>query len=460
MQVATNVDDIFNEVVEEIQAHGHIKTDRTGVGTKSRFGILKRFNIRDGRIALKTTKQIFHRSFIHESLWFISGSTDLKYLCDHNIKIWDSWVNSKTAKYRNLTNDEMLKEIFNVTHPNIKNRTLAKHGFDPENENVYVLNFNGVPEDLELTFDLPVDFKDKVVNGDYLEAILFFWYRNVFGKSPTKLLSGDIGSGAYGAMWRNIEDVRRLPFDATDSDRAAEMVSKGFTYEGATDGPSGLSEIWTRNIDQLANAIKLLKTDPTSRRIIVATFDPRMVDFCSLPPCHSWYLFWTRKLSCQERQDILAKQLLEQAVDNPEVIPYELPQAPDTPLTDDEIHALLNSWTNVPEYAISCMIVCRSQDNLVGTPFNVAQYALLTHMVAEVVNMVPEDLVWVGSDVHIYSNHFELLKEEQSREPFYESDPRVVFKRKITDIDDFKFEDIEIVGYDKYHPAIKYPVAV
>lgn len=101
-----------------------------------------------------------------------------------------------------------------------------------------------------------------------------------------------------------------------------------------------------------------------------------------------------------------------------------------------------------------------SQDLPVGTPFNIAQYSLLTHMVAQVTGMIAEDFIWVGGDTHIYQNQMELVDKQLGRSPYLETIARVELNPNVREIDDFCYEDISIVGYDEYHPPIKYPVAV
>jgi thymidylate synthase len=348
----------YLSIVEDILDHGIEKGDRTGTGTISTFGQVMRFDISNNTLPLLTTKRIYHRSFIHETLWFLSGSTDIGYLKDHGISIWDSWVNPKTARY------------------------------DADGE----------------------------------------------------LTGGSIGPGAYGSMWRNINDVRIVPVVESEL-----YQQKGFIVRGTLDRGTAPTCVVERKIDQIQNVITQLKENPDSRRIIVHAFDNRMTDFCELPPCHSFFQFNTRELTLQEREDWFRHN-------NP--IHFSKPQP-----NDPEQFALYMDECKVPRRTLSCLLFARSQDLLVGTPFNVPQYALLTMMIAQVVGMATEDFIWVGGDVHIYKDQLNMVGEQLSRDVI-EQVSSVSLNPLVTNIDDFTFEDIDVLGYNEYHPAIKYPVSV
>ena len=158
-----------------------------------------------------------------------------------------------------------------------------------------------------------------------------------------------------------------------------------------------------REIDQLANAIRMIVENPTSRRIIVNAWNPGELEQMALPPCHAFFQFFVanNKLSLQMYQ--------------------------------------------------------RSCDMFLGVPFNIASYSLLLHMVAQVTNLHPGEFVHVLADAHIYHNHFEQVKEQLSRNPF--PLPKLWLNPEVKNIDDFKMEDIKLENY-KYHPAIKAEMAV
>lgn len=261
----------YLDLLRYIQNEGVLKSDRTGTGTKSVFGYQMRFNLEDG-FPLLTTKKVHLRSIIHELLWFIAGDTNIKYLKDNGVSIWDEWA------------DE----------------------------------------------------------------------------------NGDLGP-VYGHQWRSWP---------------------------APDG---------RSIDQLANVVDQIRKTPDSRRLIVSAWNPAEVDKMALPPCHSLFQFYVAggKLSCQLYQ--------------------------------------------------------RSADTFLGVPFNIASYALLTMMVAQCCGLVPGTFVHTLGDAHIYTNHFEQVALQLTREP--KPLPRMIINPEKKDIFNFVYEDFELTGYDPW-PAIKAPVAV
>ncbi|MEI9922066.1 MAG: thymidylate synthase [Bacteroidota bacterium] len=158
-----------------------------------------------------------------------------------------------------------------------------------------------------------------------------------------------------------------------------------------------------RHIDQIAKVLHQIKTKPDSRRHIVTAWNPAEVDNMALPPCHALFQFYV---------------------------------ANDT---------------------LSCQLYQRSADFFLGVPFNIASYALLTHMVAQQCDLKAGDFVWTGGDVHLYSNHFDQAKLQLTREPL--PLPTLSIKRKPSTIFEYNFEDFEILNYQA-HPSIKAPIAV
>lgn len=403
----------YLDLLESIVDTGHYKGDRTGTGTYSKFGQLMRFDLTDNKLPLLTTKQMYHKSFCHETLWFISGSTDIKYLKDHGISIWDSWVIPETATYRELS----LKE---------RSELLSRKGQGAVD--AYVDHI----EDIRGRFGEMKDLTPQVVD-------LHHCFLDKYDIPRQVLASGSIGPGAYGAMWRNIEDTRVIPYNAEESYKA-----KGFSIIASV---GNAQSVVSRKIDQLQNAIGLLRTNPDSRRVIVHTFDNRMVDFCALPPCHSFFQFLTRELRLHER----AKWFENNVSPKTDV-------GLDNGTAGDDLHAFYDEH-GVPRRALTCLLYQRSMDTPVGAPFNFSQYSLLTHMVAQVTGMVAEEFVHFAGDAHVYADQVDLV-EEQIKRPIIEQTVRLILNPEVKKIDDFIFEDIQIVGYDKYAAAIKYPVAV
>jgi len=253
---------------------GNFRGDRTGTGTYGIFGARMVFDLRNGQLPLLTTKKLHLRSIIHELIWFLQGSTNIKYLNDNKVRIWDEWA------------DE----------------------------------------------------------------------------------NGDLGP-VYGAMWRSWPNP-----------------------DGST-------------VDQITNLINALKNNPKSRRHIVSAWNVSFIDQMALPPCHCLFQFWVSN--------------------------------------DGEL---------------SCQLYQRSCDIFLGVPFNIASYALLTHMIAQVCGLKPGAFVHTFGDFHLYSNHIKQAQEQLSRTPKKEV-AVLRLNPNVKSIFDFKFEDFEITKYDP-HPEIKAPISV
>jgi thymidylate synthase len=158
-----------------------------------------------------------------------------------------------------------------------------------------------------------------------------------------------------------------------------------------------------RRIDQLAGAVELLRRDPDSRRIVVSAWNVGELERMRLLPCHALFQF------------------------------------------------------HVANGALSCQLYQRSADLFLGVPFNIASYALLTHLVAQQVDLDPGEFIWTGGDCHLYLNHLEQARLQLGREPY--PPPRLAIRRRPESLFDYRYEDFEIVGYQS-HPAIRAPVAV
>jgi len=285
----------YHDLVEHVFNNGHRKDDRTNTGTISTFGYQMRFDLKEG-FPLLTTKKVFYKAIIYELLWFIKGDTNIKYLVDHGVKIWNEWP------YENF----------------------KKHS-----------SYQG--ETLE-------EYVDKIkTDANFARE------------------HGDLGP-VYGAQWRNFNGV-----------------------------------------DQLAQVINLIKHQPESRRMILSAWNPAEINNMALPPCHTLIQFY------------------------------------------------------VSNQKLSLQLYQRSGDIFLGIPFNIASYALLLEMVAQVTNLEVGEFVHTIGDAHIYINHIDQLKLQLKREirPL----PTLKLNPNIKDLEDFTFEDIEIIGYDP-HPPIKGVVAV
>ena len=158
-----------------------------------------------------------------------------------------------------------------------------------------------------------------------------------------------------------------------------------------------------RVVDQMARVVEQLRSDPDSRRIIVSAWNVGELDRMALAPCHAFFQFY------------------------------------------------------VAEGRLSCQLYQRSCDIFLGVPFNIASYALLTHMLAAQCDLAPGDFIWTGGDCHLYLNHLEQARQQLAREPY--PLPQLVLRRRPPSLFEYEYEDFEITGY-QHHPAIKAPVAV
>lgn len=338
-------------LMQDILDNGVVKKDRTGVGTLSVFGRQLRFDLKEG-FPLVTTKKVHLKSIIHELLWFLNGDTNVKYLQENGVRIWNEWANEE----------------------------------------------------------------------------------------------GNLGP-VYGKQWREWRDCKVV--ECHDVGRTQQLMQRGYKYIGnmKEDGTTYL--VYEKAHDQISKVIQQLREDPDSRRIIVSAWNVADLDDMALNPCHNYFQFYTTEMSLLERLDWYEVNEPEKFASAP-LINHE-------DIDDEErLHETLDR-EGIPRRKLSCFYMMRSNDYLLGAPFNVASYALLTHMIAQQLNMVPDELVYSGVDVHLYSNHLEQAKLQLTREPY--PLPKLVIKRKPDSIFDYKYEDFELVGYQA-HPHIAAPVAV
>ncbi len=285
----------YLDLCKTILNYGTKKEDRTGTGTISYFGYQMRFDLSEG-FPLVTTKKVHLKSIIHELLWFISGSTNIKYLVDNDVRIWNDWpydIYKKSNEFQGETIEEFAKKI-------------------KESD----------------------EFAKK-------------W--------------GNLGP-VYGKQWRNFGGV-----------------------------------------DQIAELINQIKTNPTSRRLIVSAWNVPEIKDMALPPCHCFMQFY------------------------------------------------------VNDGKLSCQLYQRSADVFLGVPFNIASYALFTMMIAQVTGLKPGVFVHTLGDAHIYLNHLDQINLQLSREP--RNLPTMKINPDVKSIFDFKYEDFKLENYNP-HGTIKGKVAV
>jgi thymidylate synthase len=360
------LDSKYQDLLQDILDNGIVKTDRTGTGTISVFGRQIRHKMSQG-FPLLTTKKMAWKTMVTELIWFLSGSTNIKYLVMNGCHIWDG------DAYKNYS-----KTIEGVID-GYKCGDII--GMQPHIEKWF-----SNPDDLEpLTQE---EFINLIkIDDEFAER----W--------------GELGP-IYGAQWRNWLKVGE-------------------------------------KIDQIQNLIDELKTNPDSRRLMVSAWNVGQLDHMVLPPCHYGFQVYTRKLTGEEMWDLLKKKVGDEKfqlmVDD--IVPF-----------GGGLSEELQVY-NIPKRAISLMWNQRSVDTFLGLPFNIASYGLLLTMIADEMNMVPDELIGNLGDVHLYSNHLEQAKEQIKREPFDLPTVHVM-----DGIFSFGDKDVILENYQS-HPAIKAPLS-
>lgn len=199
-------------------------------------------------------------------------------------------------------------------------------------------------------------------------------------------------------------------------------------------------EFGNKGIDQIQNLINDLKTNPNSRRLMVTAWNVGELENMVLPPCHYGFQVYTRELSLEER-----KQIFEDRGYVCDVWPF-----------NGDWHGEYDGF-GIPTRAISLMFNMRSTDVGLGLSFNLSSYGLLLMMIAKQVNMVPDELIYNGGDVHLYLNHIEPIKEQLTREP-YELPTIKLSDRDVNDISEYTLDDFTLENY-QYHPTIRMPLS-
>ena len=291
----------YLDLLAQVLERGDERLDRTGVGTRSLFGAMVRFDLSDGSVPILTTKRVYWKTAVKEMLWFLTGGTNIRPLLRENVRIWTDWP---LASYRRETGEDISQEAF----------------------------------------------EQRVLDD---EAFAARW--------------GELGP-VYGKQWRR--------------------------WLGA-DG---------REHDQIADLVRTLRENPTSRRMLFHGWNVAELDTMALPPCHMVYQYH---------------------------------------VTSDG--------------RLNCMLMQRSADLVLGCPFNFISSVALQLMLAQQADLRPGEFVWVGGDVHLYLNHLDQAREQLSREP--RPFPQMRLTRRAASIDDYRIEDFEVEGYSP-HDAIKADVAV
>lgn len=333
----------YLDLLNEIKKSGTYKpAAREGMpGTQSLFGYQFRHNLGDG-FPLLTTKKMFWKGVVGELLWFLRGDTNIKYLIDNGINIWNEDAYNYYVKIASANSGADANGIYWDNNDG----TLRMFQFDEFIQKIKGLDKQNLPKWNQYTL-------------------------------------GDCGY-QYGRVWRKWEVTDYFNFKEYPEEHRLN------SYE---------SKI--RIVDQIQNLVNQLKKYPESRRHIVTAIDPGHETDLALYWCHAMFQFNCRPLTLEERHKI-----------SMDLIGHDGIQDRDN-----------NSWhqtydkTGIPKYYLDCQLYQRSADVFLGVPFNIASYALLTHILAEICNMIPGEFIHTFGDVHIYDNHKEAVEEQLSRTP-------------------------------------------
>lgn len=402
-------DSVYLRLLNDIMTNGVMKDTRAG-RAKSIFGAQLRFDLKDG-FPLLTTKKVFTKGIIYELLWFLQrynshGSMNIEYLIRNGVHIWDDdayrWFKNEIAESFSK-NPQSNKFMVCVNDDEV---SLKKGHFEYWIENEVRKN--------------DVEWLKNITKEEFLDLTL--QKVEIWGSFMSRYRFGDLGP-IYGKQWR---------------------CFGGMNY-----------------VDQIQNIIDTLKTNPNDRRMLCVAYNPDQIEDMALPPCHVMMQFYTRELTENERWEVYRKRFNIDLSDkndiSREVRYYNDATSPYSPRKyKKELNKELDE-KGIPTLGLSCMFNMRSVDVCCGLPFNIASYGLLTHMIASVVGMEPDMLIASLGDCHIYENHFDGVKEQLKREG--DDLPILRINRKVDSIDDFKYDDFEIVRYNP-DPPIKYELNV
>jgi thymidylate synthase len=314
--------------------------DRTGTGTISVFGRQIRHKMSEGFPAI-TTKKMAFKTMVTELLWFLRGSSDIRFLWENNCTIWDGdWEkNYKTICSEPYTIEEV---------------------------------------------------KQKVKDGNH------YFNDSMFDMGPI-----------YGKQWRSWGEERQIDLDTSIILRVENGIEK-HPYKEFISKPG---------IDQIANLINDLKTNPDSRRLMVNAWNVGELDQMVLPPCHYGFQVYTRELSLEEKEWQLEKTNCINDIETDRII---YGQEWEKYIEEQYEGIESTQGIKIPTRAISLMWNQRSVDTFLGLPFNIASYGLLLEIIAKLVNMVPDELIGNLGDTHLYLNHIEQAKEQIGKIPWEE----------------------------------------
>lgn len=449
----TEIDTPYEDLLRDVLENGTPKGDRTGTGTRSVFGRQIRYDLAEG-FPLITTKKVHLKSVVYELLFFLHGETNVRWLQERGVKIWDDWadVNGNLGpiyshQWRKFGGrpanrpqpGPKLESGLSATVHGVGSRGLYIHGENPVDDRL--LNtwkgmiarcYSSNKDTYPYYGGKGVFVCDSWLNFDNFRAdvkSLPGWELKASAWDEYQLDKDTVGDGfkyspetcAWVTRATNMRAKGDVTYTLMHTDGRVETVGDPTLFRleygisqgnfsamlrGERSAAGGWSLVGTRDnrggVDQIAKVVEQIRTNPDSRRHVVTAWNPAEVDDMALPPCHALFQFY------------------------------------------------------VADGKLSCQLYQRSADLFLGVPFNIASYALLTHMVAAQAGLEVGEFVWTGGDCHVYDNHVEQVRTQLERDPYPYPSLRLAPRESIFD---YEFEDVEVLGYVS-HPTIKAPIAV
>lgn len=330
---------------------------------------------------------------------------------------------------------------------------ILKNGVDKENRTgVDTRSVFGYQMRFDLQEGFPVPTTKKFAMKPMVSELIWFLEGSTDERRLAEILHGKPREELIGktTIWTANADKQGVDLGYENTDLVKELGPVyGSQWRNWNPFPHDYGRAET-GIDQIAQIVDKLKNNPNDRRIILSAWNVADIEHMALPPCHCLSQFAVNPLRYGTRYK-LAKNHSEQAFDEFKEF-YHAGKVP-----GKKMIAEFDKKYSLPSGELSCLLYQRSADFFLGSPFNIASYSLLTHMLAQVTGLVVGEFIYTMGDMHLYHNHFEQVEEQLSRKPFQQ--PELWLNPEIKNIDDFTMDDIKLIGYES-HPAIKAPMAV
>jgi thymidylate synthase len=414
------VDDNVRELILRIMEEGVEDTTRTGVNSRAVVGASHTYDISMGQVHAVSSKYTWVEGVKVELVWMISGDTNIRFLKEHKVNIWDSWVKKGTEEYRDLS--------FEVRKAMAKEKGILI-GEDPQ--------------------------------GGFTNAHLAMDAMDI---PRQELIAGELPR-IYQHQWRGWEQTRVVCREDAD-----KLEQQGYEFRGMLLTPDDLSSgacngsvaVVSRKIDQLQNVIDMLRTKPDDRGIILSAWNVGELDEMALRPCHTLCQFFSVPMSIRERLEWLGtfkpagfehlslEAIQLAATHDDRRHETQMKHHPETLAFLDE--------AGVPTRKLSSLLYMRSNDIPLGHPFNIVQYQILTHMIAQCVGMATDTFTYVGGNCHVYEDQWPGVLEWLEHEGHPDSHPTIQLNPHVKNLFDFTLDDIKVVGY-KATAKVKFPKA-